>query len=62
MTLIIEDDGVGFDPDRPHDGFGMLGMRERAARIGACVSVASRPGQGSSVVTRLPIGASVGRS
>lgn len=60
LSLTVMDDGIGFDPARPHDGFGMLGMRERAARIGASVNVASRPGQGSSVTTRLPIGPSVG--
>ena len=34
LRLVIEDDGCGFDPDRQVDagGFGLLSMRERAAR------------------------------
>lgn len=58
LWLTVRDDGVGFDPGRPHDGFGMLGMRERAARIGATLSVTSQPGCGASVTTHLPVGVS----
>jgi hypothetical protein len=38
VLLVIEDDGVGFDPgDRAaaSQGFGLLGMQERAALVGA---------------------------
>ena len=39
LSLIIEDDGVGFDPAvpvaaGPSGGFGLAGMRERAALLG----------------------------
>lgn len=54
VTLGVHDDGCGFAPDaagsalqEPH--FGLLGMRERAARIGATLAVLSTPGQGCSV-------------
>ena len=41
VTMSIADDGVGFDPDGLHDGFGLLGIHERAQRIGAELKVAS---------------------
>jgi signal transduction histidine kinase/ligand-binding sensor domain-containing protein len=56
--LTVKDDGGGFDPDgafstgRGH--FGLLGMRERARRMGGEVSVTSAPGQGTSVELRVP--------
>ena len=52
VTLSVRDDGRGFDPERApgsEDGrFGLLGMRERAAGIGALV-IESRPGQGTKI-------------
>jgi ligand-binding sensor domain-containing protein/signal transduction histidine kinase len=52
VQLSISDDGRGFDPDQaPGAGaghFGLLGMRERAARLGQLV-VESRPGQGTRI-------------
>ncbi len=52
MRLGIEvvDDGVGFDPDQPPSGhYGLRGMQEQAALIGARLGVQSRPGQGTRV-------------
>ena len=31
VTAVIEDDGVGFTPDAPAEGLGLVGMRERIA-------------------------------
>lgn len=33
-VLRVVDDGRGFDPDAPRTGFGLVSMRERAARLG----------------------------
>lgn len=55
VCLAVKDNGVGFDPDAHHDGFGLLGMHERAQRIGARLMVASRPGGGTLVETLLPL-------
>jgi signal transduction histidine kinase len=51
LRLVIEDDGCGFDPDRQLDagGFGLLSMQERAARVGAVLSVDSVPEHGTRV-------------
>jgi len=54
VSLSIADDGAGFDPCEHHDGFGLLGMRERAERIGAELRVTSRSPSGTRVETILP--------
>jgi len=57
ITLIIEDDGVGFDPSRTptgSHGFGLLGMRERAALVGADLEIESTAGHGTTVFVRVP--------
>jgi len=58
LTLRIADDGVGMEPavaDSGKDGrFGLLGMRERAGRIGASLSVNSVPDKGTVVVVSVP--------
>lgn len=57
-TLTIRDDGIGFDPDlafmaaRGH--FGLLGMRERARRLGGDVRFESAPGAGTSIIVTVP--------
>ncbi|HLZ27667.1 MAG TPA: histidine kinase [Chloroflexota bacterium] len=49
-TLEVADDGVGFKPtSRGVDGFGLPGMRERAARLGGTLQVESSPGAGTRV-------------
>ncbi len=54
VRLSILDDGVGFDPRQHHEGFGLLGMRERAERIGARLLVVSTPASGTRVETVMP--------
>ncbi len=55
LTLAVEDDGVGFDPQRTtSDRYGLAGMRERADLIQATLVVRSAPGQGTQI--RLEVG------
>jgi PAS domain S-box-containing protein len=55
VFLIVEDDGVGFEPGASGDnGFGLLGMRERAALVGATLQIESSPGQGTTILVRMP--------
>jgi PAS domain S-box-containing protein len=56
VDVAITDDGVGFDPDAPGAGFGLLGMRERVAMAGGTIDVRSAPGQGATIEARLPTG------
>lgn len=57
LLLDVRDDGVGLP--RPQtaqrSGLGLVGMRERASRLGGELVVESEPGQGTSVRVRLPI-------
>ena len=50
VLLEVRDDGRGFDPAAGHPGhFGLESMRSRAAEIGALLTIASTPGQGTVV-------------
>jgi PAS domain S-box-containing protein len=56
VTVMVEDDGVGFEPGRVQRGdhFGLLGMKERAEALGGTVTLESSPGAGSTVVVEVP--------
>ncbi len=51
LRLVIEDDGCGFDPalEGAAGGFGLQSMYERAASVGAVLSVDSSPDHGTRV-------------
>jgi len=51
LELLIQDDGCGFDPAAVNKGerFGLQGMEQRAAAVGADIEIASQPGEGSTV-------------
>lgn len=58
VTLIVEDDGDGFDLDEMKrrgtaKSLGVAGMRERVELLGGSFIVQSRPGQGTTVRARL---------
>jgi signal transduction histidine kinase len=60
VLLIIEDDGVGFDPmavGGASQGFGLLGMQERAGLVGAMLEIESSAGQGTTILVRMAAGA-----
>lgn len=60
VTLMIEDNGCGFDPEgsaAARAGLGLLGMRERASLIGGTVQIESAPGSGTTVYVRVPVSA-----
>ena len=57
LRAVVEDDGLGFDPERPVDGhLGLQGMKERAELIGGTVRVFSSPGSRTTVVLDVPLG------
>lgn len=55
LLIRIEDDGIGFDPQVPSGGFGLIGMRERALALEGRFDLSSTPGQGTWVQIELPI-------
>jgi signal transduction histidine kinase len=54
VTLTVHDNGSGFDPARPADGFGLTGMRDRLALAGGALTVTSSPTGGTTLVAALP--------
>lgn len=59
LTLTITDDGRGFNPkevrqDRPSSR-GLVSMRERAATVGATLTIDSKPGTGSTITLVMPM-------
>jgi signal transduction histidine kinase len=65
ITLIVEDDGRGFDvascmKDTQNDRcLGVFGMRERATLLGGTLTIESTPGSGTTVFIELPLPASL---
>ena len=55
VSVTVEDDGSGFDDQVEHDGFGLLGMRERVELRGGALEITSEPGKGTRVTARLPV-------
>lgn len=57
VQLVVEDDGVGFDPDAPSSsngtgGNGLPNMRRRAREMGGELTIASVPGTGTRISLR----------
>ena len=57
VEITVHDDGAGFRPEAPADGFGLAGMRSRVAEAGGEVDVRSAPGAGTDVTALVPLGA-----
>jgi signal transduction histidine kinase len=56
LSVLIEDDGKGFDPSvTPENRFGLIAMRERLALLGASLQVESRPGHGATLRAVIPL-------
>ncbi len=55
VDLTIEDDGIGFDLEGSHAGFGLRGMRERATLAGGSLELSAAAGSGTTIRARLPI-------
>lgn len=61
VCLTVEDQGVGFEPEKVStDHFGLRGIRERARLLGGRAEISSTPGQGTRVFVELPVVESVG--
>jgi len=58
VVLIIEDDGVGFDPGdagTTRQGLGLSGMQERASLVGATIQIESTAGKGTTILVRMAV-------
>ena len=57
LTLLVEDNGVGFDPAALGDdaGLGLRNMASRVAYLGGELEFDSRPGRGTTVTATVPL-------
>ncbi len=60
LSVEVADDGRGFELDAKgmplhSDGIGLVGMRERAARLGGALVIESSPGRGTRVLLEIPL-------
>jgi PAS domain S-box-containing protein len=55
IEIEIRDDGVGFEPSLVREGFGLVGMRERAALLGGTLEVDSTRGSGTRLRAEIPL-------
>lgn len=60
LHVLIEDDGVGFDPEKVMAGpveerFGLLAMEERLQSVGGGLRVESTVGEGTTIYVEVPI-------
>ncbi|MGA2163467.1 MAG: LuxR C-terminal-related transcriptional regulator, partial [Solirubrobacteraceae bacterium] len=55
VEVTVQDDGCGFMPDGPREGFGLIGMRERADLLGGELSLSSQEGGPTCLTAVLPL-------
>ncbi|MBI5670820.1 MAG: GAF domain-containing protein [Chloroflexi bacterium] len=55
IRLLIEDNGVGFDPTRPSNSLGLKSMRERAASLRGTLTIDSSSGAGTRIAAVIPV-------
>ena len=57
IQLEVDDDGVGFDPERTtgRQGLGLIGMRERLSLVDGECFIESQPGAGTRIRARVPL-------
>jgi signal transduction histidine kinase len=56
-AAIVEDDGLGFDPQaQSKTGLGLVGMRERVTLVGGRIQIESAAEAGTTLVAEVPLG------
>jgi len=57
LSLLIADDGVGFNPEEAKlsAGLGLISMRERVHLAGGEFEITSTPGEGTCIAARIPL-------
>src|SRR5437016_8027065 len=50
IQLRLVDDGRGFDPHAEHEGFGLIGMKERVDRMNGEFTIRAKPGVGTEIL------------
>jgi len=55
LSVVVSDNGLGFDTAQQSDGMGLSNVRSRAAALGANVQVDSTSGKGTTVSVECPV-------
>lgn len=58
LTLVIKDEGCGFDPGeigQQDESYGIIGMQERVQIFGGEIEIFSRPGEGTQIIIKVPL-------
>lgn len=58
INIIIEDNGVGFDPAgaaKTTDGMGLDSIRKKINQLGGTIEIDSTPGKGTSIIIDIPV-------
>ena len=55
VSLLIEDDGIGFDTKQNYGGIGLKNLTSRIALIGGSIDFDSTVGKGTTVVVSVPV-------
>jgi len=55
FTMIIADNGVGFNKEEENSGNGLRNMTIRATEMGGTVLLETRPGMGTKISLQLPV-------
>lgn len=55
LSVMIKDDGVGFDPHRVKSGNGITSMRKRATELGGSFEIESVQGKGTTIFFTVPL-------
>ncbi len=55
VFLELQDDGQGFDPSQPCNGYGLVGMHERVHLMGGELQVVSAVGEGTQIRVMIPL-------
>ncbi|MCJ7701621.1 MAG: hypothetical protein MUO62_08575, partial [Anaerolineales bacterium] len=55
ISCTITDNGLGFDQDEKHTGFGLRSIKERTISLGGRLTIESRPGEGTFINFVIPI-------
>jgi PAS domain S-box-containing protein len=66
ISLLVEDDGLGFDPQatagiKRSQGFGLMGMKERLELLDGRLQIESSPGQGTRLIAQIPYSSAPGQ-
>jgi signal transduction histidine kinase len=55
LTVMVDDDGRGFDTKSTRRGSGLQNMEDRLDALGGAIEVVSAPGSGTTVTARVPV-------